>query len=483
MKITFKKLLPWLILLLVLGGAATWYFITNRVSASENASYDNVIQEANTWYQGKEYSTAMSKYYEAAGLIPSRYDAYNGIVTILLEKNRPDDALSLIDNSAKKVGNSDQAKLYAQIGEAYFDQGNYDKVLDTCKKGDALDNKNQDVELLLGKAYLKEGKVDDAKRYLTLGIFTDSNALEANLLNAYIQSVSDTNAAKATLGSVTSTDKWKAYYDEFKTVLDSLNTDSKYNATKLSRIYLNNGYPYLAVSILEPIESQITEYLEGVYFLGRAYLDYGNYPKAIEEFDKAITLGGMEDSILWAEARAELMNKNMDAALQDYSKALADQGKTPSKDLVSEYLNVLLKNNQVLKAGDVLQVVLKNVKDPYIYFYGIQISYANNSNDKVNYYISQLSKLTLTGDDLKEYLFWSAKALLDQNGDLTKVSSTLDSLLSEDRYNPKYYLLLGRLEIAKGNSSEASNALKKAIEYDLNDNITDEATNLLSSVD
>lgn len=483
MKITFKKLLPWIILFLVISGAATWYFVTNHVTASENSTYDSIIQEANTWYQGKEYSTAMSKYYEAADLIPSRYAAFEGIVNILLEKNRTDDALSLVDNSAKKIGGGDQARLYTLIGNAYFKIANYDKALDTYKKGNALDNKNQELELMLGKVYLKLGKVDDAKGYLGLNIFTEDFASEANLLLAYIQSVSDIETAKSTVNGVTPTDKWKAYYDEFKTVLDSLNTDTKYNATKLGRVYLNNGYPYLAISILEPIESQITEYLEGVYFLGRAYLDYGNYAKAIEEFDKAITLGGMEDSILWAEARAELQNNNMDAALLDYSKALGNQGKKPSQALVSEYLDVLLKNNQVLKASDVLQSVLKNVKEAYIYLYGVKISYANNSNVKVNYYIGLLSKMTLTGDTLKEYLYWSAKALLDQNGDLTKVASLLDSLVAEDRYNPKYYLLLGRLNIAKGDATEAANAFKKAIEYDLNNDVTDEATSLLSTVD
>ncbi len=483
MKIAFKKFIPWIILVLVVGGAVAWYFITNRVTASQNASYDQIIQEADTWYEGKEYSTAMVKYYEAADLIPSRYAAFRGVVTILIEKNRVNDALSLIDNSARKVPAEDQARLYLQIGNAYFVLGNYDKSLDTYKKGIALDGKNQDLELALGKTYVKKGNTEEAKKYLSSGMFTEDNQSEAMLLLGYIQSVSDSAGAKTTVESITPTDKWKAYYDEFKTVLDSLNTDTKFNATKLARIYVNNGYPYLAISILEPMEADISEYVEGVYFLGRGYLDYGNYPKAIEEFDKAVTLGSMEGEILWAQARAEIGNNNLDNAISDYSKALGYIGKTPSKAFVSEYLDVLLKNDQSLKASDVLQSVSQNIKEAYVYIYGVKINYANNSNEKINYYIGLLSKMTLTGEDLKEYLYWNSKSLLDQNGDLTKVETLLNALLNEDRYNAKYYLLQGKFEIAKGNSEEAANAFKKAIEYDLSNSLTDEATSLLSTVD
>lgn len=481
--LTFKKLLPWVLLVLVVGGLAIWYFVSNRVTVAENTSYDAKIKEATTMYDSREYSTAMAYYYEAADMIPTRIDAFKGILTILLEKNRVDDALSILEKSAQKLNNSDQAILYTMIGNAYYENKNYDKALETFKKGQGVGSNNQELELMIGKVYLKIGELDNAAKQFQKDSFENEYLSESKLLLSYIQSTSDAETAKGTLGSVAPTEKWKAYYDEFASVLGSLNTDNKFNATKLSRIYINNGYPYLAIAILEPMEAEITEYLEGVYFLGRAYFEVGEYDKALVELDKAVTLGGLEASILWTKARTYMSKNDLNNAINNYGKAIGYQGKTPSQELVSEYLDILLSNNMTLKADEVLQSVLKNVKAPYLYVYGVKINYILNNVEKINYYISLLGDMNLTDNERKEYLYLSAKAQLDQNADITMITKTLDELLKLDRYNPKYYFLLGRLQFEQGQAIEASDSLKKAIEYDLNYNITEDAMRLLSTVD
>jgi len=481
--IPFKKLLPWIVLVLVIGGLAAWYFIANRVTTAENASYDAKIKEAVTMYNSKEYSTAMTYYYDAADMIPSRAEAFKGILTILAEKGRPDDALSILEKSAQKINAQDQATLYALVGNAYYEISNYDKALETFKKGQGVGVNDQNLELMIGKVYLKKGNLDNAVKQCQKDLFTDDNLSESKLLLSYIQSTSDTEAAKSTLGSVSPTEKWTAYYDEFAAVLASLNTDTKFNATKLSRIYVNNGYPALAVAILQPLETEMTEYLEGMYYLGRAYLETKEYDKALTELDKAITLGGLEDSILWAKARAYIGKSDLNNAIINYGKAIGYQGKEPNANLVKEYMDILLANNFTLKADELLQSILKGSKAPYLYIYGIKINYVLNNIEKINYYITQLDALTLEDSDKREYLYYKAKALLDQNGDITQINLVLDSLLNIDRYNAKYYFLLGRLQFEQGQASEASDSLKKATEYDLNYEITDEATRLLSSVD
>lgn len=483
MKTAFKKLLPWLLLLLCVGGLVIWYFVSNRVTTAENVSYDAKIKEAKTWYDSREYSTAMAGYYSAADMIPTRVEAFQGIMTILIDKNRVDDALAILDKSAQKLSSYDQSTLYAMVGNSYFEKLNYDKALETYKKGQGLGVNNQQLELMMGKVYLKKGDIDNATKQFEKDLFTDEYLAESKLLLSYIQATSNTDTAKNTLGSISPAGKWKPYYDEFTSVLGSLNGDTKFNATKLSRIYINNGYPYLAIKVLEPMETQLVEYLEGVYFLGRAYLEVGDYDKALTELDKAATLGGMEDSIFWAEARAYMQKNDLNNVISNYNKAVGYQGKNPSQDLISEYFDVLLANNQTLKANDLLQSTIKNVKSPYLYMYGIKINYVLNSTEKINYYLSLLEGMTLEENDKKEYLYLSGKAMLDQNADITKITQVLEDLLKLDRYNPKYYLLLGRLQFEQGQAAEASNAFKKAIEYDLNGSITDEATRLLSSVD
>jgi len=481
--LTFKKLLPWIVLAIVIGGLAAWYFISNRVTSAEEASYESKIKESVTMYNSQEYSTAMALYYEAADMIPTRVEAFEGIVDILIIKGRTDDALSILESSAQKLSNNDQAALYLMVGNAYYTQSDYAKALETFKKGQGVGVSDQALELMIGKVYLKQGELDNAAKQFEKDLYQEEYLSEATLLLSYIQASSDVDSAKSTLGRVTPVEKWKAYYEEFATVLGSLDTDAKFNATKLSRVYINNGYPAIAVAMLEPMEADVVEYLEGVYYLGRAYLETGEYDKALTELDKAATLGGLEDSIFWAKARAYMAKNDLNNAISNYDKAIGYQGKAPLEELVSEYLDILLENNMTLKADEILQSVLKNVKASYLYIYGAEINETLNNAEKIDYYLGLLANMTLEDNDKKEYLYLNTKTLLDRNADIAQINLQLDELLKIDRYNPKYYLLLGRLQFEQGQATEASDSLKKAIEYDLDYSITDEATRLLSSVD
>ncbi len=483
MKTAFKKFIPWIVLVLIVGGLAAWYFISNRVSNEENANYDTKISEAQKWYDGKEYSTAMTAYYQAAELIPSRVEAFQGIIQILLDKNKMDEALSILDGSAQKLSLYDQSTLYAILCERYLDNGDDAKALETCKKGQGLGEVNQNLEIALGKAYLRNGDTGNASEIFKKSIYDGDNLSEATLLLSYIQAVSDTEIAKTTLGSASSSDNWKIYFEEFSEVLGSLDSDTKYNATKLARIFINNGYSDLAISVLSPIESEISEYVEGIYFLGRAYLETEDYDKALSALNRAAPLGDMEDDIFWAMARVYVQKNDLNNALDCYSKVLGYQGSTPSEELVSEYLDLLLNNNQTLKADEVLQIALGKVKTAYLYEYGVKINNILEKTEKVNYYIELLGGLALNDEEKRDYLYLKGRAMLDQNANISDIVNVLDELLALDRFNPKYYYLLGRLEFEQGDAESAKQALSKAIEYDLKYEITEDSAKLLSNID
>lgn len=482
MKTAFKKIIPWAILVLLIGGLVIWYFVSNRVTSEENASYNTKIAEAKKWHEGKEYSTAMITYYEAVEQIPSRIEAFEGILQILIEKGKIDDALSILDNSAQKLTIYDQGTLYALLCEEYMALNENGKALETCKKGQGLGEANQNLELALGKAYLKKNDIGNASELFKKNLFDGDSLSEAKLLLSYILATYDVENAKSTLGSVSPSEKWSVYYEEFSSVLGSLDSDTKYNATKLSRVYINSGYPTLAISVLEPIKDEIAEYLEGEYFLGRAYYEVGEYDKALEELNKAVTLGGMEEDIFWVEARAYIKKSDLSSALECYEKALGYMGSTPNQDFLSEYLDLLLENNQTLEADEVLQIVLAKTKEIYLYEYGIRINYVLQKTEKINYYIAELGKLALDDSTKKSYLYYKVLAMLDQNADLGETETVLDELLALDRFNPKYYYLLGRIEFEQGNSDASTEALKKSIEYDLEYSITEDATRLLSNI-
>ena len=481
MKEKLKKLIPWFVLAVILLGTGIWYLLSKRITQEQITSYQQIISEADSQYEAREYSTAINRYYDAADVIPSRIEAYEGIVDILLLKNRTSDAIEIVEKSAKKISNYDKSVLYLKIGDKYYEDTLYDQALSVYLDGLGIGMTNPELELSIAKTYVKKGNLKDANSYLTKPIYTEDTIYEATLLRAYIVGTTNVDDAKTLLGSITPPDTLKAFYDEFSLVLESLTEDSKFNATKLSRVYINSGYPVLAVNLLEPLSEDIVEYLEGVYFLGRAYLDSGEYDKAITQFDRALSLGGMEDDILWGKARVYLLKDDLESSFGSYSKAISYAGEDVSAELVAEYLDLLLENAQTLRADEMVKKLMNYMPAPYVRLYGVKVNKALNDSKKVDYYLGLLAKMKLNELEKKEYMYLNASNLLAK-GKTDAVAQVLEELVKLDRFNPQYYFVSGQLEYNLGNKDAAKEFLKKAIEYDTNNLVSEEANQLLSQI-
>ncbi len=481
MKEKFKKILPWLILLLVISGLTTWYFLSRRITETERSNYDEKIKHAELSFNAREYSEAINKYYEATEVIPQELTAYKGIVEILLLKNRVDQAISITRESTRALSPDDRSKLYKMIGDYYYQNYDYQSAKDMYQEGLSLRVVNLDAELALAKALINIGKVDEGKKQLEKYNYEGDSAVEANLLLSYIQALTDTEKAKSQISSMTASGKWNPYYDEFDLVLKALDDDKKFNATKLARVYINNGYPYLALNILKTVEGELTQYLEGMYYTGLAYLQTNQYDKAVEYFDKASTLGGIEMEIFWGKARAKYSKNDLEAAINNYTTAIEYGGKDVSEELVKEYIDILLVNKQNLRAIDMIKYLLTNQEKAYIYLLGIDLNYQIGERAKIDFYNQQLDKLELTEEEQKEHLYWRARLAIDDS-DMSSANTLLEQLLSKDRYNPKYYLLLGMVKIKEDNIAEAKSAFEKAVEYDNSNLISEETLKLLSNL-
>jgi len=481
MKGKLKKLIPWFILAIIFLGTGIWYLLSGRVTQEQITTYQQIISEADSQYEAREYSTAINRYYDATDVIPSRIEAYEGIVNILLLKNRTADAVEIVEKSAKKISNYDKSVLYLKIGNKYYEDTLYDQALSVYLDGLGIGMTNPELELSIAKAYVKKGKLNDASTYLNKTIYTGDTLSEASLLRAYILAITNVQDAKTLLNSITPSDTWKAFYEEFSLVLESMTEDSKFNATKLSRVYINNGYPVLAINLLEPLSDGIVEYLEGVYFLGRAYLDYGRYDEAIVQFDRALSLGGMEEDILWGKARAYWLKDDLENSFDSYSKAISYGGENVSSELVSEYLDLLLENSQTLRADEVVKKLMNYIPTPYIRIYGVKVNKALNDPKKVDYYLGLLAKMKLNEEEKGEYMYLNASNLLVK-GKTDSVAQILEELVRLDRFNPKYYFVSGQLEYTLGNKDDAKEMFKKAIEYDTDNLISKEANQMLSQI-
>ena len=280
------------------------------------------------------------------------------------------------------------------------------------------------------------------------------------------------------------TSSFGIYYEEIKEILNDLDDDKKFNASKLSRVYINQGYPFLAITILEPLNEEITEYLEGMYFLGRAYTEFGDYSEAIEILNSASTLGGMETEIFWLRARSYYMQKDLENTVRDYDNAIGYMGENVQEELVEEYLNVLLEINQKLKAEEVVRNLAFNFSEnAFVNMMAVKVNYKLEQNAKVDYYLRELEALELDKGIRKEYLEYKLLYLFDQDSfDMREVEKYMEELFEIDRFNPYYYYFLANVQKEKGEVELAGQSLERSIEYDVNYEITKRSKEILSSL-
>lgn len=469
------------VVLLLAGG--TYLYFSRQVSEETVTEYENIIEEAQLLYNSESYTKALASYDEAAKLIPSRVDAFRGIVEIFVDKGRLSDAEEIATSSATKLSQSDRSILFALIGNAYFDVEEYDKALEMYDNATTLGVTNLVANLGEAKVYLKQNKITDAEKILSKDNWEEDTLYESQLLYSYTKALTDKNSALDILGSVTPSEEWSNKYSEFGDVLESLGDDELFNAAKLSRIYINEGYPYLAVSILAPLKDQMTEYPDGLYFLGRAYLDSESTDTAITTLESAISAGSLDPDLFRAMARAYYEKNDIDTSIEYYDRAVSYAGENIEESLISEYMDLLIDENYLTQAQDLLDTAQKYYEEPWVDIYAIRVNYLLEDSEKVQYYIEKaMENENISTEEKKTVYYWQAKEAID-DGDLDSAEEILASLKQLDRFNPFYYLLMGNVLYEQADFENARINYESAIEYDLGEGVSSEAEKALARID
>ena len=297
-----------------------------------------------------------------------------------------------------------------------------------------------------------------------------------------MKSLTDKESASEILNSVTPTEEWSTEYSEFSSVLKSLSEDEMYNSAKLSQIFLNEGYPYLAISLLSPLEEKMAEYPDGLYFFGRALLDIGSYDTALINLENAVSAGALYPDIFWTTARVYIKKGEMDDAIKYYDRAVSYGGENVDKSLLTEYINFLLDENLLTKAQEVLKIAQKYNEGVWVDILAVEINYMLENTEKAEYYISEaLKKEDITTEEKKDVLYWDAKLAYDA-GNLEDAKDILASLKELDRFNPLYYLLMGNVQYQEGDFTNAKETYELAIEYDLGEGVSSDAEKALARI-
>jgi len=423
----------------------------------------------------------MEKLSSATSLIPEKYDAYERIIDVLILKNRLDDAKLLIDESANKLDGGDRAKLYLSLGQAYYADREYTKALNSYELSKGILESGSDVSLVISKAYLQQGNIEGAKSILK-GNFSEELNTEAKLLYSYTLSITDTQKALDEIKDIQPSEEWEEQYTQWKDTLTQLTEDQLFNVAKLAKAYIDGGYPYLAILILEPQKADMEEYIDGLYLLGKAYYENGKYQESIETLEGVTTLSSLNQYLYWTIARDYYLLNDINNASSYYDSAISYAGDNGEVKLYQEYLDLLLTSNQTTKAEEILRKAEMIFEEPWVNIYYIKLSYLTKQNEKTIYYSSKIEYEELEGNYKRDYLYWKSKISIE-NTDLEEAKRTLDLFWELDKYDPRYNLLMAQLRFQEGNLGESRSYSKKAIEYDTQRLVTDDAQKLLARID
>jgi tetratricopeptide (TPR) repeat protein len=467
-------------ILLIVGGILA-YLNFRPPTQEEISKYEKYLTDGDLLLEGREYSEAIVQYNDAVKVIPSDGRAYSRIIDIYLLKNDFESAKEVAQKAQNRASTSDVSLMYAHIGKAYYNKDDFYNARMNYEIAESL-NSNPEVNLGLAKAYVYDNKFELAKDLLSKD-YDNKTENEAKLLYAYLLGIEDTTKAKKFVEEYVNNQGYEEEtgFDQYLEVLNSLSDEQLYNSTKLSRVYINNGYPTLAIALLEPELENISQYVDALYFLGKAYLDNKQYDKATDTLLKSASLIGYESNKYWMLGRAYFRKDDLVNAMNYYDMAIGYAGDDVSRELLEEYLNILLDSNQNNKAQDVFSDLVTEIESEWLYIIGLDLYYDAESDAKFDYYLDRLSSMEMNDNEKKEYLFWKIRKTLDDN-DTDTTQQDLDILLTLDRFNPRYYWLKGLYDISIGDNGSAKDSLELALEYDLNGEVTKEVQSLLAQL-
>ncbi len=446
------------------------FFLTGCTSNENKNISNDLTQEGLELYEERYYKKAMDKFIEALEKYPSNFEAYVGLADVLLDKGFLEEAEELASEASIRVSKTESAEIYSMVGSKYYDIEDYENAKEMFESAINSDSGYEGGRIGLAQTNIQEGDINEARRAL------GSRGESDDFLLLY---------------SFLTLDDWDEGFKKIRKIQDSElknqmtriyeidDEDALYKNTSLAGEYINAGYPFLAIELLNKQDEEIEQYPEGQYFLGKAYLDYGNYNSAIEKLNAALMLDIDEKNVYINLARAYLFNNDMDRALNAYETAISP---TDLKSL-EEYVDVLLANDMRNKAQTTLMSLLAEEDSFALNIMLVRVYYEYKELEKMSEILEKLdTKTNLTQSETKELKRYKILYSLEDIENTGDLDSLIERYSVFDRYNPELYLFRGMLLKNKNEVLKAQEALERAIELDLKGDVAEQAEELLASM-
>ncbi len=453
-------------------------FLTGCTSKEKVHLSDGLVGEAQEFYKEREYKKAIDKFTEALEVYPGNFDAYVGFMNVLLDKGYLEEAEDLAEQSFSRLSKDDAAVIYSMVGEKYYEIGDFEsaeEILQPMKGNDIVD-------FNLAQVYVQKGDVEKAQKLLKGSL----KEPESYLLYSYL-ALQDWDKGLETISKVDLNEVEDETLRERISNLIEIYTisdkDYLFKDTSLAGEYVNAGYPYLAIKILDEHGEEIAEYGDAQYFLGNAYLNSGEYKKAIEKLNSALLLDMSGVEVYVSLARAYLLNKDLEKALDTYKAAASAMDLEKEEWVAREYVDVLLENNMVSVATKLLTELITQRDSFALNVILVDVYHREGNLDKMGDVLDKLrSKANLNQGETQELVRYEILYSLADSEDLVKVEDLIEMYIVYDRYNAETFLFEAKLFIKKGQTAEAKESLERAIELDLEGQIAEEASKLLATL-
>ncbi len=446
------------------------FFLTGCTSDENKNISENLTQEGLELYEERYYKEAMDKFVEALEKYPSNFEAYAGLADILLDKGFFEEVEDLANEASVRVDNTQAAEIYSMIGEKYYEIERYEKSQKMFEKAVSADGNYEKGRVGLAGSHIWLGDIREASR--ALGNRGESD--EFLLLYSFL-TFDDWEEGVKKVSEISDDD----LRGRMESIYEIDDEDVLYKNTSLAREYINAGYPFLAIELLSKQDGEIEQYPDGQYFLGRAYLDYGNYERAIEKLNAALMLDVDDDEVYINLARANLFNNNVERALNAYEAVVSGE----NLNFLEEYIDVLLENDMKNKAQTILIDLIAQEDSFGLNIMLGKVYYERSELDKMGEVLEKLEEETnLTQAETKELKRYKILYAVEDIDNEVELDGLIERYSVFDRYDPEVYLFRGKLLKHQEEILEAQEAFERAIELDLKGDVSKQAEKLLASM-
>lgn len=465
-------------------------------SEEKQKEAEALVTEAEALVEDGYYADALKKFEEARTADPGNAKIYTGMAGIYTLKNRVTDAREVLEVGGKE--SREPSTVYVDLGQLEMREENAELAISYCRSAVRSDGENYEAQYCLAEAYVENGEFGKAEGELDIPEEAGEWYVRAKILQAVL-AWDDTETANEAIDQALKADVEDTELEETADAvrqnlrdygkIDDEDMTDEYRDVALAYGALVGEYEDLVIGKLEQYVEDNPEYWDLFLYLGQAYYLDGDMEKAARYLTESTSLNPSDPYGAWYLARVSAETGQDTDAESMYRRAV---GLAPEEDRVEiqeEYAEYLLGTGQYAEAADQLEELEESAEDENVYRYKLMRVSSLITRELYSEAAAILDAMTegdeegylVSGNLAGEYL-WARAEIEYSEGNREDALSTVDQAIEQNPVEPKYHLLRGQLLFELGRSEDAQKALERAVDLDLDGDVSAEAMKVLDRI-